>query len=92
MLVQAFPECVIGVQVPGDRLGVGERRLLPLVVVSRLFEIEQVLDVALDDATGGRLDRALVAAVFALHRTRNVQPAHFLDGVVAHTVLEQVAP
>ena len=30
--VQAIPEGIIGVEMPGDRLGIGERRFLPLVV------------------------------------------------------------
>ncbi|MDQ2896671.1 MAG: hypothetical protein M3Y09_13670 [Actinomycetota bacterium] len=35
---------------------------------------------------------ALVAAVFALHRPRDVHPAQLLDRVIADTVAEQVVP
>ena len=48
MLVQPRPERVVGRQVPGDRLGVGERRLLPLVVARRALEIDQVRVIVLD--------------------------------------------
>src|SRR5215470_15388540 len=44
------PELVVHRQVPGDRLGIGERRLLPLVVARRALEIDQVAVVVLDDA------------------------------------------
>ena len=33
VLVHAVPERVVGVEVPGDRFGIGQRRLLALVVI-----------------------------------------------------------
>src|SRR5882762_8343186 len=53
--VEPFPERIIGVQVPGDCLGIRKRRLLPLVVIAGLLEVQQVLDVILQDgAARGR--------------------------------------
>src|SRR6266853_6962178 len=93
MPVEPIPERIIGVQVPGDYLGVGKRRLLALVVIAGLLEVQQVLDVILHDGTAsGRLDRALIAAVFTLNGARYVEPAQLLDGVVTHAVLEDIAP
>src|SRR5467141_891707 len=93
MPVEPFPERIIGVQVPGDCLGIRKRRLLPLVVIAGLLEVQQVLDVILQDgAARGRLDRALIAAVFALNGARYVKPAQLLDRVITHAVLEDVAP
>ena len=92
MLVQARPERVVDRQVPGDRLRVGQRRLLALVVAARALEIDQVAVIVLDDALLGRLDGALVAAELAQHRARHVDAAEFLDAVVGDAVLEHVAP
>src|SRR5437879_5414001 len=93
MPVEPFPERIIGVQVPGDRLGIRKRRLLPLVVIAGLLEVQQVLDVVLHDgAASGCFDRALIAAVFALDGARYVEPAQLLGGVITHAVLEDVAP
>src|SRR5260370_96359 len=44
------------------------------------------------DALLRRLDRALVAAELAQHRTRDVDAAKFLDAVVGDAVLEHIAP
>src|SRR5262249_51943440 len=91
--VHAIPERVVDRRVPGDRLGVGKRRLLALVVARRFLELEQVPDLVLDQgAAGRRLDRALVAAVLALDRARHVEAAQLLDRVVEHAVPEDVAP
>src|SRR5262245_37438527 len=93
VLVHALPERVIGRGVPGDRLGVGERGLLALVVALRFLELEQVPDVVLDQrAARRRLDRALVAAVLAFHRARDVEAAQLLDRVIEHAVPEDVPP
>src|SRR5258707_12473410 len=93
MPVEPVPERIIGVQVPGDCLGICKRRLLALVVVAGLLEVQQVLDVIFHDgAASGSLDRALIAAVFTLNGARYVEPAQLLDGVIAHAVLEDVAP
>ena len=43
-------------------------------------------------AAGRRLHRALVAAILALHRARDVEPAQLLDGVIEHAVAENVVP
>src|SRR5438034_1782796 len=70
-----------------------KRSLLALVVIAGLLEVQQVLDVIFHDgAARGRLDRALIAAVFALNGARYVEPAQLLDGVITHAVLEDVAP
>ena len=50
VLVQPRPELVVDRQVPGDRLGVGQRRLLLVVVARRALEIDQVAVVVLDHA------------------------------------------
>src|SRR5882672_2676835 len=93
MPVEPVPERIIGVQVPGDCLGIRKRRLLTLVVFTGFLEVQQVLDVILHDgAARGRLDRALIAAVFALNGARYVEPAQLLDGVITNAVLEDVAP
>src|SRR5215470_2810605 len=92
MRPQPRPEGIIGRQVPGDRLGVGERRLLLGVVMRRTLEIDQVAVVVLDDALRGRFDRALIAAELAADRARHVDAAELLDGVVGHAVLEHLAP
>ena len=55
--VQALPQRIAGVEVPGDRLGICERRLLAIVIAIRLLEVQQVLDVGLDQgACRRRLD------------------------------------
>ena len=92
MLMQARPQFVAGRQIPSDRLGVSERGLLPLVVTRRALEIDQVGVVVFLEAGLGRLDRALVAAELAQHRTRDVDAAQLLDVVVGDAVLEYVAP
>src|SRR5258708_7712038 len=64
MPVEPVPERIIGVQVPRDCLGIRKRRLLALVVIAGLLEVQQVLDVILHDGTAsGRLDRALIASL-----------------------------
>src|SRR5689334_5644008 len=91
--VHTLPEGVVRRRMPGDRLGVGERGLLALVVALRLLEIEQVPDLVLDEvAARRRLHRALIAAILALDRTRHVEAAQLLDGMVEHAVPEDVAP
>ena len=90
--VQALPEGVVGGKVPGDRLGVRERRLLPFAVALRLLEIEQLAVVLLDEAGAGGLHRPLVSAVLAFDRPGDVHAAQFLEIVVGHPVLEDVPP
>src|SRR5712692_9994120 len=92
MLVQPLPELVVRRQVPGDRLRIGERRLLSLIVTARTFEIDQIAIVVLDDAGLGGLHRALVAAELAQHRARDIDAAELLDRMVGDAVLEHVAP
>src|SRR5690242_12970437 len=82
MPVHPFPERVVRIEVPGDRFRVGKRRLLALGIPRRLLEIEEILDVVLDHAGARRLYRALVAAVVALDRAGDVQPAQLLDRVI----------
>src|SRR5712691_8900139 len=90
--VQPRPEGVVGRQVPGDRLRIGERRLLPLVVAGRRLEIDEVAVVVLDQPGARRLHRALVAAILALDRARHVDAAQLLDIVVGDAFLEHGAP
>ena len=54
VLVQPRPELVVDRQVPGDRLGVGQRGLLLLAVLRRGLEIDQVLGLVLDHVAGLR--------------------------------------
>src|SRR5215470_14813977 len=86
------PELVRRLQMPGDRFGVGECRLLPVVVARRCLEVQQFVVLALGQAAGRRRDRALVAAVFALDGTGYVDPAQFLDLMVTYAVPEDVVP
>src|SRR4051794_14038383 len=90
--VHPIPEGVVGLEPPGDRLGVGERRLLALVEALGCLEVQEVVVLRLLQALLTPLLRALVAAVLALHRARDVDAAQLLDRVVAHAVVEEVAP
>ena len=93
VLVQPIPECIVGIEMPGDGLSIGKRRLLPAIVVGRGLEIDKVLHLVLDHSAGFRgLHRALIATVFALHRARDIEPAQLLDCVVENAVAENVAP
>jgi hypothetical protein len=65
MLVQARPERFVNRLVPGDRLGVGKRRFLSLIIATRALEVDEVAIVLLDDALVGRLHGALIAAELA---------------------------
>src|SRR5262249_48394184 len=92
MLAQPRPELVVGGQIPGDRLGVGERRLLTLVVTVGALEIDQVAIVVLDQSGARTFHRALVAAVFAFDRARDIDAAQLLDAVIGNAFLENGAP
>src|SRR5690349_3449673 len=87
MAMQPCPERLVGIEMPGDRLGVGERGLLALVVAPRLLEVEEIHDVVLHHPGARRLDRALVAAIVALHRARDIRAAELLDRVVADAAM-----
>src|SRR5262249_58249017 len=80
VLVQTRPELVVDGQVPGDRLGVGQRRLLLFVVAGRALEVDEVAIVVLDDPLARGLHRALVAAVLAFDRARDAAAANHADG------------
>src|SRR2546428_13971582 len=92
MSMHALPERFVGGEPPRNRFRVAERRLLPLGVARGLFEVEEVLAVALDQPGTRGLDRALVATIVALHRAGNIKPAHLLEGVIAPPVLKNVPP
>jgi len=92
MPVQPLPERVVGVEPPGDRLRVGQGRLLAFAEPGRALEIEQVVVLPLGQALRPGLLRALVPAVLALDRARDVHPAQFLDGVIAYPVAEDRLP
>src|ERR1700722_18746184 len=92
MPVKPVPQLIAGVQVPRDRLRVGQRRLLAFGEGGRALEVEQVVVLPLAQALGPGLLRALVPAVLAFHRARYVHPAQFLDRVVAYSVAEDRFP
>ena len=69
MLVQTRPECIVDRQIPGDCLGIGQRRLLSLVVSARALEVDQVAVILFDNSLCRRLDGALIAAKLAQHGT-----------------------
>src|SRR5580693_4074197 len=75
VLVKPLPQRIVGVQVPGDRLRVGQRRLLAFAQPGRALEVEQVVVLPLAQALGPGLLRALVPAVLAFHRARHVHAA-----------------
>src|SRR5262250_1868292 len=77
---------------PGDCLGVGECRLLPVAITRRRLEVQQLVVLTLFQAAGRRRYRALVAAVFALDGAGDVDPAQFLDLMVTYAVPEDVGP
>ncbi|MND06997.1 hypothetical protein D3C83_287320 [compost metagenome] len=68
MLVHAFPERIIGVEPPGDGLGVGERGFLPVVIFDRFLEVHEIIGLGFFERAGEGLDRTLVAAELAFHR------------------------
>src|SRR5215203_6545513 len=91
--MEALPQFVVGVLgVPDDRLRVGERRLLTLVVAIRGLKLQQLVVVALDEALLATAGRALVAAVQTFDRPRHVHAAELLDRVIADPVAERVFP
>src|SRR3954462_15996733 len=91
--VHAIPEGIVGVEMPGDRLGICERRLLALVVRRGLFEVQKIHDVVFDQRNARRgLHRTLITAILALHRARHVEPAELLDGVIEYAVAEEIMP
>src|SRR5579863_3996239 len=92
MLVQALPELVIRRQIPGDALRIGKRGLLLVIVARRAFEIDQIPIIRFNQAGLRRLDRTLIAAKLAKHRTRYVDTAELLDVVVGNPAVEHVAP
>ena len=92
VLVEPLPKRVISINVPGDRLGVRKRRFLPFILTRRLLKIEQVVILRLFEAGLGGFERALVAAVLAVNRSRNIDPAEFFDAMIADAVLEYVVP
>src|SRR5262249_58189495 len=60
--------------------------------VAEFPEVEQVVVLPLAQPLRPGLLRALVPAVFAFHRARHVDPAEFLDGVIADPVAEDRLP
>src|SRR5919199_359003 len=90
--VHPLPEGVVGVQAPRDRLGVGQGGPLALVEAVGGLEVQEVVVLRLLQALAPALLGALVAAVLALHRARDVDAAELLDLVVEDAVVEQVAP
>src|ERR1019366_4456066 len=64
---QSFPETVVGVQSPRDRLGVRERSALSFRVAIRRLKVEELVKFSLRDT--GELSgfAALIAAILALH-------------------------
>jgi hypothetical protein len=90
--VEHVPLGVVEIGAPGDGLGETECGFLAIVVASRLFEVEEILDVIFHENGAERFGRALIAAVGAVDGFGNVETAEFLDGVIANTVDEGIAP
>jgi hypothetical protein len=88
--VHALPERVVGVEVPGDRLRVGQRGLLALVELVGALEVQELVVLALDQTERRPLDRALVAAVLALDAARVVDAAELLEVLVLENVCYHV--
>src|SRR6266568_5526933 len=92
VLPHPVPELIGRRQMPGDRLGIGERGLFPVAVARRGLEVQQLVVLAFGQAGGRGGDRAPVAAVLALDRAGDVDPAQLLELVVTHAVAEDVVP
>jgi hypothetical protein len=90
--VQPLPEGVVGIQPPGDRLGVGQRGLLALVVEVRRLEVQEVFELPLGQARALGFGASLIPAVLAFERTRHVDPAELLEGVVDHAAAVELLP
>src|SRR3954447_11898586 len=92
MVIHAFPERVISVQAPGDRLGIGKRCFLAVVIFDRLFEVDEIVVMRFLEAFTRAFYRALVAAELAYDRARNVDAAQLLDCMIEYAVTENVVP
>src|SRR5262249_48795720 len=92
MLMEPIPHLVVGLEVPGDRLGIRKRRLLARAIALRALEIQQVQVILLDQASFGRFDRPLIAAVLAPDGFGDVHPAELFDAVVEDAAVEDIAP
>src|SRR5579862_7010294 len=92
MTPQPRPERITRLEIPSNRLGISERRLLPLVVARRAFEIEQVYVIGFLETLLRGFYRALVAAIFALDRARHIDAAQFLDRMVHDAVAKDAVP
>ena len=90
--VHAPPETVVGVGAPDDGFGIGERGFLAFTVVGGFFKIHQVIDLSLLQPGLLAFDRTLVAAEFANHCARHVEPAHLLDRVIKNAVAKYIVP
>ena len=90
--VHAFPETVIGFSAPDYGFSISECGLLTFTVIGRFFKIHQIIDLCFLQSGLLAFDRALVAAKFANHRARHIEPANFLDGVIEYAVAEHVVP
>ena len=63
MVVQARPQRIVGRQVPGNGFGIGERRLLALVIAVAFLKIDQIEIIVLDKALLGSLNRTLISTI-----------------------------
>src|ERR1700680_4510055 len=90
--METVPQLIGPLQPPADRLGVGERRLLPLVVLLRRLEVEHLIVLLGGESLRRRFDGALVPAELALHGSRDVHAAQLLDGVVTDIAVEECLP
>ena len=92
MLLQPLPQRIVSGEIPGDGFSISQRRFLTLIVALGFFKIEQVHVVRLGEALLGGFDRALIAAIFAFHRMRDIDAAEFLDRMVHDAVAEHGVP
>jgi hypothetical protein len=89
--VQPLPQ-LVAVSSPGDRLGVGQGRLLPLVIGAAGLEVQQAVVGSFGQTGRPRPARPLVAAVLTPQRPGDVHPAEVLDRVIADALVEQGPP
>ncbi len=79
-----------GIQAPGHGLGQAQGAFLARRQSAQTFQSPSKRQhIVFHQALGLRFERALVAAVIAVHSLRHVEPAQLLEGVVAHAVAQR---
>ena len=69
MFIHSLPKRIIGIQMPRDGLGIGQRSFLPFVIPVRLLKVQQLIVLRLFEARFDRFDGTLIAAVLAVDRS-----------------------